>query len=102
MTPRATIARLREVTRDDGYFYEFTWRGDRWAWQTALARLQEEIPRKHREFDGETKLWTVRVTADNVMSLSDIFPNFWAAIEAGRSQGKLFEEVGAGAKEAEK
>lgn len=84
-----TIVDLRERRRDDEWWYTFRWRGP--LWDRALLVLKDAISFEEREYDDDTHVWWVRATAQTALELAILFPNFWSAIEALRSQLSLFE-----------
>jgi len=87
----AVLLDLEIVTRDDGDWFQFTWRGKGDAWREALERIKREVPAEFREYDEAEQVWRV----SNVFAerLADIFPNFAGALDALRSQLAMFEEA---------
>jgi hypothetical protein len=85
----AVLTDLRELDDRQHKWFEFTWEADYSEdWRAALEAIKARIPWEWREFDQDTKRWTVRVEAGSV--LATIFPNFRGALAALRSQRRLF------------
>jgi hypothetical protein len=83
-----TRARIRILGTDhlvgDDYDIRFTWKAERRSdWEFALGAVKA-IPSELRSYDEITKVWTVRATAETQMALSEIFPNFWGALDAAQ------------------
>ncbi len=88
----AEILDLRILHRDNGPWYQFSWRAAPEEWEKTLAAVKR-IPLDDREWDPERKVWRVRATGDTALLLSLAFENFWSALDALQSQRSLFEEV---------
>lgn len=84
-----TDAYMVDFEEELGWF-TFGFKGDKRAFYDALKLLKGAVPSAEREFDMETKLWTVLVTPENEETLADIFENGASVILQARSQMSLF------------
>ena len=86
MSARVTDLQLLELP--DATWLEFTWSGDFEEWNGALGELKAKIPAAARSFNPATKRW--RVAAELIPDLEEIFPNLAGALDAIRSQVRMF------------
>ena len=82
----AHIVDLEIIAADEGSVFQFRWDGD--GWHEALDAIKEMIPSEARQFDKDEKVWRVAEAFED--ELADIFPNFAGALDAIRSQVRMF------------
>jgi len=84
----AIIVELKIVEREDGPWFRFRWEGDTASWWRALENLKARVPAEAREWNPETKQWSVAALFED--ELTGIFPHFASALDGMRSQLEMF------------